>query len=330
MQVRRLSWAGIEICAEGQRLLIDPLEHVSSFQELLGVPLWPVVPVTSASLGTNAIITHKHLDHFDVELLRHIVKEDGRVYCPEGIAQDVRGDGLTAVGMQLWQTVQIGAFEITAVPAVDWRGDDQVSWVVKRFEQQIFPGGDTIWHGSWWNIVKRFGGFDAVMLPVNGVVAQFLGIEPSHLPATLTPEQAPVAARLLKGKVLCSIHYGQFNNPPVHCDLLRIALMHHDGCMPPSGLGSNMCIVLFMSNGMTLSLCFSTAARCWAEVWATTEDVRSATEAKAAITLDFTDYLDECGERGRNGFSLGLRNRLKYFGEFRRPRGGEGCRGLLA
>ncbi len=54
------------------------------------------------------------------------------------------------------------------------------------------------------------------MLPVNGVVAQFPGIEPSHLPATLTPEQAPVAARLLKGKVLCPIHYGQFNNPPVY------------------------------------------------------------------------------------------------------------------
>jgi len=214
MQVRRLSWAGIEILAGGQRLLIDPLEHVSSFKQLLGGPLWPVIPVASTASETNALITHKHSDHFDVELLRHIVKEDGRVYCPEAMAREVRGAGLAAVGMQPWKTIQIGAFEITAVPAVDWQGDDQVSWVVKHFDQQIFHGGDTIWHGSWWNIAKRFGGFDAAMLPVNGVVVQFPGMAPTPFPATLTPEQATVAARLLEAKILCPIHYGQFNHPP--------------------------------------------------------------------------------------------------------------------
>jgi L-ascorbate metabolism protein UlaG (beta-lactamase superfamily) len=56
------------------------------------------------------------------------------------------------------------------------------------------------------------------MLPVNGVVARFPGIEPSHLPATLTPEQAVAAARLLKAAVLCPMHYGQFNNPPVYTE----------------------------------------------------------------------------------------------------------------
>ena len=214
MQVRRLSWAGIEISAEGERLLIDPLEHVPSFQELLGAPLWPLVPVTSAALRTNALITHKHADHFDGELLRQIVNSDGRVYCPEGMTEEVKKAGLVAVGMQPWQSVQIGTFKVTAVPAVDWQGDDQVSWVVKHFDHQIFHGGDTIWHGSWWNIAKRFDGFDAAMLPVNGVVVQFPGMAPTPFPATLTPEQATVAARLLEAKILCPIHYGQFNRPP--------------------------------------------------------------------------------------------------------------------
>ncbi len=216
MQVRRLSWAGIEVSAEDQRLLIDPLENVSSFQELLGGPLWPVVPVAATASGTNALITHKHPDHFDAELLRHMVKKDGRVYCPETMAQEVRRAGLEAVGIQSWQTVQIGAFEVTAVPAVDWQGDDQVSWVVRHLGQQIFHGGDTMWHGSWWNIAKRFGGFEAAMLPVNGVIVQFPGMQPTPFPATLTPEQATVAARLLEAKLLCPIHYGQFNHPPVY------------------------------------------------------------------------------------------------------------------
>ncbi len=120
--------------------------------------------------------------------------------------------------MQPWQTVQIGVFKATAVPAVDWRGDDQVSWVIQDGAQRLFHGGDTIWHGRWWNIQRRFGSFDVAMLPVNGVVAELPGIEPSHLPATLTPEQAVIATRLLKAEFLCPMHYGQFNNPPVYAE----------------------------------------------------------------------------------------------------------------
>ncbi len=60
-------------------------------------------------------------------------------------------------------------------------------------------------------------------------------------------------------------------------------------CMPPSGFDSNMCIVRFMSNGMTCSLCCSTAARCFIDVWAVTGAVRSASTApRTAVALDFT------------------------------------------
>src|SRR5207302_6833608 len=121
-----------------------------------------------------------------------------------------------ARGVALWETVRPPASEgvaITAVPAVDWRGDHQVSWVVDDGEHRIFHGGDTIWHGSWWLIIKRFLSFDVVFLPVNGVIARLSGMEPSNLPATLTPDQAAVAARVLKARIFCPIHYGQFNNP---------------------------------------------------------------------------------------------------------------------
>jgi L-ascorbate metabolism protein UlaG (beta-lactamase superfamily) len=216
MRVRRLSWAGTEIVAGDERLLIDAVNDVSRFRHLLGEPRWPAVAISATSIRPNALVTHQHLDHFDPDLLR-TVTANGHVFCPAGMIDAARSAGLEAIEIKLWQTMQIGYFEVTAVPAVDWRGDDQVSWVIAYENRRLFHGGDTIWHGSWWNI-KRFGSFDVAMLPVNGVVAEFPGIEPSHLPATLTPEQAVIAARLLKAAFLCPMHYRQFNNPPVYAE----------------------------------------------------------------------------------------------------------------
>lgn len=45
------------------------------------------------------------------------------------------------------------------------------------------------------------------------VIARLSGMEPSNLPGTLTPDQAAVAARLLKARIFCPIHCRQFNKP---------------------------------------------------------------------------------------------------------------------
>jgi L-ascorbate metabolism protein UlaG (beta-lactamase superfamily) len=55
-------------------------------------------------------------------------------------------------------------------------------------------------------------------LPINGVVAIYRGLDPSGLPATLTPKQACVATCLLRAAKLCPIHFGSFNNPPVYVE----------------------------------------------------------------------------------------------------------------
>jgi L-ascorbate metabolism protein UlaG (beta-lactamase superfamily) len=49
-------------------------------------------------------------------------------------------------------------------------------------------------------------------------------MEPTNLPAMLTPNQAAVAARLLKARIFCPIHCGQFNNPNTHRQILNIEL----------------------------------------------------------------------------------------------------------
>ncbi len=219
VRIRRLSWAGTEITTGGQRLLIDALNTAAPLGGFLGLPRWPLVEIEEIPGRTDALVTHIHPDHFDPDTLRRVLSDDGVVHCHQPIVPILRAAGLLTHGVELWCPLAIGdGTEVTAVPAVDWRGDDQVSWVVRAGDRQVFHGGDTIWHGSWWAIAKRFRRFDCAFLPVNGVIAVLPNFAPSGLPATLTPHQAVIAARLLHADTLCPIHYGQFNNPPVYVE----------------------------------------------------------------------------------------------------------------
>lgn len=92
----------------------------------------------------------------------------------------------------------MGPFRVTAVPAIDGLGDPQLNWVVQADEQRAFHGGDTMFHGYWWLIARRFSPFDAVFLPANGAVVDAPHLQPpSPLPAAMTPRQEAVAAQLL-------------------------------------------------------------------------------------------------------------------------------------
>jgi L-ascorbate metabolism protein UlaG (beta-lactamase superfamily) len=107
---------------------------------------------------------------------------------------------------------------ITAVAAVDGFGDPQVSWVVEGGGKKIIHCGDTLWHGHWWKFGRRHGPFDMAFLAINGAVTGFPGMEPSGIPADLTPEQAAAAGKILGAKAVCPIHYRTFNFPPLYVE----------------------------------------------------------------------------------------------------------------
>lgn len=113
---------------------------------------------------------------------------------------------------------QLDVISVAAVPAVDWRGDDQVSWVIEHNRHRIIHCGDTIWHGRWWRIAREYGPFDWAFLPVGGVTATDPGAESSGAQATLTPKQACVAASILEAAKLCPMHYRTFDHPPAYAD----------------------------------------------------------------------------------------------------------------
>lgn len=128
--ILRLSWAGIQISQNDFTLFIDPLENVEPLAGFLGKPQEQLFPIAAPAGRAAALVTHIHSDHFDPLDLRRLLGSEGCVYGPEAVVQKAKED-LTANAATPQHSFQVGPFEVIAVPAMDWRGDDQVSWVVK-------------------------------------------------------------------------------------------------------------------------------------------------------------------------------------------------------
>jgi L-ascorbate metabolism protein UlaG (beta-lactamase superfamily) len=218
LRMRRLAWAGLELVGERVRILIDPLENVAPLESCLGAPREPILHLGESATTTHALVTHRHPDHFDPSALARVLGRSGAVFCPRSMVDEVRDAGLRAHGFEPWEMKKLDVISVAAVPAVDWRGADQVSWVVEHNGHRIIHCGDTIWHGRWWRIAREYGPFDWAFLPVGGVTGSGPGAEPSAAPATLTPKQACVAARILEASNLCPIHYRTFDHPPAYAE----------------------------------------------------------------------------------------------------------------
>ncbi|MFH8796964.1 MBL fold metallo-hydrolase [Streptomyces sp. NPDC017941] len=218
MRVRRLGWAGVEIESSGGRLVIDYVRDLS--------PLftgWRPGEFLTAPSGkaAAALVTHLHRDHTDAPALADVLSPGAPVLRPApGHGDDVDNmttlpaeselvrHGLAAEIVDAWSTRDIGPFRVTAVPAVDGLGDPQLNWVVQADGQRVFHGGDTMFHGYWWLIARRFSPFDAVFLPANGAVVDAPHLQPpSPLPAALDPGQAAAAAEILGARYAVPIHY---------------------------------------------------------------------------------------------------------------------------
>lgn len=226
MDIRRLGFAGLQLTSGEDSLVIDPMTSLGALAQYVGEAREPLPAPGPARLG---LVTHLHRDHADGGALAAAGVE--RVLRPAPIT----GEGLEAIGTadgehQLggfaqqvvapWETVSDGPFTITAVPAADGFGDPQVSWVVEAEGTRVMHAGDTLFHGWWWLIGMRCGPVDVAFLPVNGAVADLPHRQPpSPLPACMDPEQAAVAASLLRARLAVPIHFGAIHTPPLYAQV---------------------------------------------------------------------------------------------------------------
>lgn len=235
MIVRWLGWAGVEIEAGGNALLIDPLLDAAAVFAALGpeaeaAELPIVVAPKHKGSAEGALLTHLHRDHADLVALEHALADEAPIFHPH----EADGEGLENLSlvqadaeldridhprrsMHPWESTALGPFAVTALPAVDGLGDPQLSWLVECEGAKVLHLGDTILHGYWWRMALRHGPFDVVLAPVNGAVLDFPHRQPSSpLPSTLDPEQAALAGELLGAKRVVPFHYGGFAIEPYY------------------------------------------------------------------------------------------------------------------
>jgi len=233
MRIKWLGWAGVEIEARDERVVVDPLQNAAAVFGWLGergraTALPEVVPGRPGAVA--GLLTHLHRDHADAGALGDALRVGATVYEPV----DYGGEGrerlaivqadreLTAAGLvrqpvAVWASTTAGPFTLTALPAVDGTGDPQVSWLIEADGKRVLHLGDTMWHGWWWRIAERYGPPDVVLAPINGARLTFPHRWPaSPLPGAMEPEQAALAAELLQAGRLVPIHYGGYDLPGVY------------------------------------------------------------------------------------------------------------------
>src|SRR4051794_22992529 len=233
MRLRWLGWAGVEIEADGATVVIDPLVDPGATLAALGgraaqVELPQIAAPESQRTALAGLVSHLHRDHTDAGALAAALAEDAAIYEPAwpgdsdfenlALAQanaELGHAGLRRHAAESWETVEVGPFTLTALPAVDGLGDPQVSWAVEADGHRVLHLGDTVFHGYWWRMVQRHGPFDVVFAPINGAVVNFPHLQPpSPLAAALEPEQAAVVGELLDARTLVPMHYGGFEIDP--------------------------------------------------------------------------------------------------------------------
>lgn len=212
MDVERLAWAGIKVTAGDTVVAIDALGDAAPLEEYMGPPAHEVGMVAEAGTLTAALVTHVHPDHYDPRTLQQCLEAGAEVVCPMTMRERVAADGLRPSILGPGDTTTIGGLHVAAVRAVDGLGEEQVSWVVSGAGGRILHGGDTLWHGYWWQVAEEHGPIDVAFLPINGAIVPWP--TQTDIPASLTPDQAVAAGLALGAGLVAPIHYGTFNFAP--------------------------------------------------------------------------------------------------------------------
>jgi L-ascorbate metabolism protein UlaG (beta-lactamase superfamily) len=187
---------------DGVRLLTDPVlrGRVAFLRRYAEPPAAEMVERIDAVL-----LSHLHIDHFDVPSLRR-VGTGVRMVVPRGAGAFLRRAGFTEVEeLSPGEIVQVGPVEIAAVLAEHrarrWPIGGPVAqpmgFDIRAATRLYFAGDTDLYHG-----MGDFAGrFDVALLPVWG---WGITLGPGHL----DPRRAAQAAALVRPRLAVPIHWG--------------------------------------------------------------------------------------------------------------------------
>ncbi|MDP1810971.1 MAG: MBL fold metallo-hydrolase [Sediminibacterium sp.] len=215
MKIQKLNWAGIKLECGSKTVLIDSVENFKPYFPVLGNPLTPLVNFSDEVRADYILFTHLHLDHFDVEVIAKCLKTDGKIIGYKKHEKEIEKLNCNFVLLNNDETFEENGITFKSVYSLDGIGEEQTAWIVSYKETSVFHGGDTIWHNQFWKLGKENKKIKYAFLPISGAIVNFqiVGLEYSTIPASLTPEQAFNATKLLHAEKLVPIHYGKFATP---------------------------------------------------------------------------------------------------------------------
>lgn len=220
MLVKKLSWSGVKIEVNDTVILIDPVEDFRSMEPYMGKPTVPVYRFRHNTKADLVLLTHLHPDHYDNQTIQAVLLPGGRVLTGTAAAKKLAAEPFPATGIRLNESIVHNGIRCTTLFSLDGIGDDQIAWLVEANGVKLFHAGDTIWHNQFWHIGKTHGPIDLVFLPINGVRVTYPFVGYTPLPASLLPEQAAVACRILGAKNVVPMHYNLFHSPPLYTQYL--------------------------------------------------------------------------------------------------------------
>jgi L-ascorbate metabolism protein UlaG (beta-lactamase superfamily) len=176
---KNIQWLGqssIKISAEKTIVYVDP---------------WKIRQPEPADM---VLITHGHFDHMSPDDIDRVSKPGTVVVAPTDCAEKI-GKGTRAV--KPGDTVAIGGVSAEAVPAYNVNkdfhppGNRWVGYVITIGGRRIYHAGDTDFIPE----MEKLRDIDVALLPVGGTY-------------TMDPQEAAMAANVIRPKVAIPFHYG--------------------------------------------------------------------------------------------------------------------------
>jgi L-ascorbate metabolism protein UlaG (beta-lactamase superfamily) len=173
-----------------------------------GLP-WQSLPSTAIGL-----LSHSHYDHLDSWTLERLPKTMPWLV-PLALASLVARHGFSNVReLDWWQQADLGGWRFTLLPSQHWsrrvgmRENASLwgSWLVETATSRVFLAGDSGYFHGFAEFGRRFGPFDAAVLPIGAYEPRWF-MEPMHM----NPAEALRAAGDLRARALVPVHWGTFD-----------------------------------------------------------------------------------------------------------------------
>jgi L-ascorbate metabolism protein UlaG (beta-lactamase superfamily) len=215
----RLWWlgqSGFLIQWNGRHVLLDPYLSDSLTKKYAATDK-PHVRMTErvidpARLDFISVVTssHNHTDHLDAETLAPLLEANPglKLIAPEAnrafVANRAGMPETFPIGIVEGQTIEIGEFQFTAVPAAHEKVSPECLGYVVRFGPwTVYHSGDTMLYEGMAERLRPFA-VDLALLPINGRAPE------RRVAGNLSGEEAAALGKGMRARCIIPCHYEMF------------------------------------------------------------------------------------------------------------------------